>query len=251
MTTATTILSTVTTSFLASFVEVVEAFTIVLAVGLTQSWRPAFIGSGLALIVLMALVAILGPILGLISIHALQFAVGTLLILFGMRWLRKAILRSLGVIALHSEDKAFAEETEALHRQAKDRRADYLAGLAAFKAVLLEGVEVVFIVIAVGTAHGLTLYASFGALAALLAVIAIGLVVHRPLSRVPENTLKFVVGLMLTSFGIFWTAEGIGADWPGADLSLIGIFVILGAASLALVRWLGSPRELPSRGATP
>jgi uncharacterized membrane protein len=249
MPTVTTIFTTVTASFLASFVEVVEAFTIVLAVGLTQSWRPAFVGSGLALVVLAALVAILGPLLGLISIHLLQFVVGTLLILFGMRWLRKAILRAVGVIALHSEDKAFAAETEELRRRAKDRRADYLAGLAAFKAVLLEGVEVVFIVIAVGTAHGLTVCASLGALAALVAVTTIGFAVHRPLSRVPENVLKFVVGLMLTTFGIFWTGEGLGAEWPGADLSLFGIFVILAATSLALVRALRPAGALSGAGA--
>ena len=249
MPTLTTILTTVTASFLASFVEVVEAFTIVLAVGLTQSWRPAFVGSGLALVALAALVAILGPVLSLISIHLLQFVVGTLLILFGMRWLRKAILRAIGVIALHSEDKAFAQETEELHRHAKDRRADYLAGLAAFKAVLLEGVEVVFIVIAVGTAHGLTIYASLGALAALIAVSAVGFAVHRPLSRVPENLLKFVVGLMLTTFGIFWTGEGLGANWPGADLSLFGIFFILAAISLALVRGLRPAVALSGAGA--
>jgi uncharacterized membrane protein len=245
----TSVLPTIAASFLASFVEVVEAFTIVLAVGLTQSWRPAFIGTGLALAVLAALVIALGPLLGLVPIHLLQFVVGVLLILFGMRWLRKAILRAIGVIALHDEEKAFAKETEELARRARDRRADYLAGVAAFKAVLLEGVEVVFIVIAVGTARGLTLYAALGALAAFVAVIAIGIVVHRPLSRVPENTLKFVVGLMLTTFGIFWTGEGIGVDWPGADLSLLGIFVVLSAASVALVRWLGSSPSPSMEGA--
>jgi uncharacterized membrane protein len=245
----TSVLPTIAASFLASFVEVVEAFTIVLAVGLTQSWRPAFIGTGLALAVLAALVIVLGPLLGLVPIHLLQFAVGVLLILFGMRWLRKAILRAIGVIALHDEEKAFAKETEELGRRARHRRADYLAGVAAFKAVLLEGVEVVFIVIAVGTARGLTLYAALGALAAFVAVIAIGIVVHRPLSRVPENTLKFVVGLMLTTFGIFWTGEGIGVDWPGADLSLLGIFVVLSAASVALVRWLGSSPSPSMEGA--
>jgi uncharacterized membrane protein len=244
LTSLTTIASTLTASFLASFVEVVEAFTIVLAVGLTQSWRPAFVGSGLALIVLAALVAVFGPLLGLVPIHVLQFAVGVLLILFGMRWLRKAILRSIGVLALHDEEKAFAKETEALSRRARQQRADYLAGLAAFKAVLLEGTEVVFIVIAVGTARGMTLYASLGALAAFVAVMAIGLLVHRPLSQVPENTLKYVVGLMLTTFGVFWTGEGLGAEWPGADLSLIGIFVMFGFASLALTRWLRASRTV-------
>ncbi len=242
MTSLTTIFSTVTAAFLASLVEVVEAFTIVLAVGLTQSWPPAFIGSGLALIVLAALVAVFGPLLGLVPIHVLQFAVGVLLILFGMRWLRKAILRSIGVLALHDEEKAFARETEALAHAAREQRAQYLAGLAAFKAVLLEGTEVVFIVIAVGTTRGLTLYASLGAFAAFVVVMAIGLAVHRPLSRVPENTLKYVVGLMLTTFGVFWTGEGLGAEWPGADLSLFGIFIIFAAASLGLTRWLKPAR---------
>ena len=230
-----TILSTVTAAFLASFVEVVEAFTIVLAVGLTRGWRPAFIGTGLALLLLVALVLVFGPLLTLIPIRWVQFVVGTLLILFGMRWLRKAILRAIGVIGLHDEAKAFAKETEELQRHAADRRADFIAGLAAFKAVLLEGVEVIFIVVAVGATRGLTLYAGLGALAAFIAVIVIGLVVHKPLSRVPENALKFVVGLMLTSFGIFWTGEGLGAQWPGADLALLGIFLVMAAASAAIL----------------
>ena len=172
-----------------------------------------------------------------------------LLILFGMRWLRKAILRSVGVIALHDEDAAFSKETAELNRQASDKRADYLAGLAAFKAVLLEGVEVVFIVIAVGAAHGQTGYASLGALAALILVTLIGLVVHRPLARVPENALKFVVGLMLTSFGIFWTGEGIGAEWPGADLALLAIFAVIALASFAIVRWMRGTDLTPDRRA--
>ncbi len=254
MTPVTAIASTMTASFLASFVEMVEAFTIVLAVGLSRSWRPALVGSALALAVLAILVVALGPLLALIPLQLLQFTVGVLLILFGLRWLRKAILRAGGVIALHDEEKAFREETDLLKRQAADRRADQLAGLAAFKAVLLEGVEVVFIVIAVGTAHGLTLYAGLGALAALVLVVAIGAIVHRPLARVPENALKFAVGLMLTSFGIFWTGEGLGADWPGADLALVGIFAILAAVAFAAVRWVrhaaapGSRR--PAQGAT-
>ncbi|MBZ9748441.1 COG4280 domain-containing protein [Mesorhizobium sp. CO1-1-7] len=238
MQTLTPILSTVTAAFLASLVEVVEAFTIVLAVGVTRSWRPALTGAALALAMLAALVLAFGPLLALVPITTLQFVVGVLLILFGMRWLRKAILRSVGVIALHDEGAAFAKETAALHRQAADRRADYLAGLASFKAVLLEGVEVVFIVIAVGAAHGQTFYASMGALAAFILVMLVGLAVHRPLARVPENALKFVVGLMLTSFGIFWTGEGIGAHWPGADLALLAIFAIVALASFAMVRWL-------------
>ncbi|OHV89943.1 COG4280 domain-containing protein [Mesorhizobium sp. ORS 3428] len=244
----TPVLSTVTASFLASFVEVVEAFTIVLAVGVTRSWRPALTGAALALALLAALVLAFGPLLALIPITVLQFVVGVLLILFGMRWLRKAILRSAGVLALRDEDKAFSRETAALQRQAGEGRADYLAGVTSFKAVLLEGVEVVFIVIAVGAAHGQTLYASLGALAAFVLVTLIGLAVHRPLARVPENALKFVVGLMLTSFGIFWTGEGLGAGWPGEDLALLGIFAIIAAASFVIVRWLRSAYAAPAEG---
>jgi uncharacterized membrane protein len=248
MTSLTPILSTVTAAFLASFVEVVEAFTIVLAVGVTRSWRPALTGAALALALLAALVLAFGPLLALVPINVLQFVVGVLLILFGMRWLRKAILRSIGVIALHDEGLAFSKEISALQQQANERRADYLAGVASFKAVLLEGVEVVFIVIAVGAAHGQTLYASLGALAAFVLVMLIGLILHRPLTRVPENALKFVVGLMLTSFGIFWTGEGIGADWPGADLALLAIFAILSLASFGIIRWARSVYPIPTPG---
>ena len=241
MTSLTTIVSTISASFLASFVEVVEAFTIVLAVGVSRSWRPAFTGMALGLAVLGALILLLGPLLSLIPLHLLQFAIGVLLILFGMRWLRKAILRAAGFIAIHDEEKAFAEGTDLLRQQAADRRADFLAASAAFKAVLLEGVEVVFIVIAVGAGRGLIGYASLGAAAACLLVLAIGLVVHRPLSRVPENTLKFVVGVMLTSFGIFWTGEGLGANWPGADGALIAIALVILAVALGAVRLLRGP----------
>jgi uncharacterized membrane protein len=215
----------------------------------TRSWRPALTGAVLALAVLAALVAIFGPLLALIPITLMQFVVGVLLILFGMRWLRKAILRSVGVIALHDEGAAFTKETAVLQSQADDRRADTIAGIAAFKAVLLEGVEVVFIVIAVGTAHGQTLYASLGALAAFVLVMLIGIAVHRPLTQVPENALKFVVGLMLTSFGIFWTGEGIGADWPGADLFLLLIFAVTALVSFVLVQWLRSAYPVRAEGA--
>ncbi|HEV7719023.1 MAG TPA: COG4280 domain-containing protein [Arsenicitalea sp.] len=238
MTSLTTILSTVTASFLASFVEVVEAFTIILAVGLSRSWRPAFIGTGLALLLLAAIVLLFGPLLTLVPIQILQYAVGVLLILFGIRWLRKAILRSSGYIALHDEAKAFASETDSLKLQAADKRADFLAGLAAFKAVLLEGVEVVFIVIAVGAGPGMLGYASLGAAAACLLVIVLGLAIHKPLAQVPENTLKFVVGLLLTSFGIFWTGEGLGADWPGADLAILAILVVLAIVAFIAIRIL-------------
>ena len=234
----TTITSTVTAAFLASVVEVVEAFTIVLAVGLTTGWRPAFIGTGLALLLLTLMVLIFGPLLGQVPIGTLQFVVGVLLGLFGLRWLRKAILRASGHIALHDEEKTFAEETAVLAAQKKTSKADYLAGLAAFKAVLLEGIEVVFIVIAVGASRGLTFYAGIGALLACILVIGIGLILHKPLATVPENTLKLVVGLMLTSFSIFWVGEGLGIHWPGADLSIIGFIVILSAFSFFAIKAL-------------
>jgi uncharacterized membrane protein len=240
MTSITTISSAITAAFLGSFVEVVEAFTIILAVGLSRSWRPAFIGTGLALAVLAALIALLGPLLSQIPIGLLQYVVGVLLILFGIRWLRKAILRASGYIALHDEAKAFAAETDSLMRQVADRRANFLAGLTAFKAVLLEGVEVVFIVIAVGAGNGMLGYASLGAAAACILVIVLGLVIHRPLARVPENTLKLVVGLMLSSFGIYWTGEGLGAAWPGADLAILGIMAVLALFTLVAIGILRS-----------
>ena len=238
MTTITSIVSTVTAAFLGSFVEVVEAFTIILAVGVTRSWRPAFIGTGLALVVLAVLVVVFGPLLALIPIQTMQFVIGTLLILFGLRWLRKAILRASGFIALHDEEKAFADETDMLRRQAADRRADIFAGTAAFKAVLLEGIEVVFIVIATGARPGMLGYASIGALAACILVLIIGFFIHKPLSVIPENSLKFIVGLLLSAFGIFWVGEGLGTQWPGADLSLLPIFGILAVFSSIAVRML-------------
>lgn len=238
MTTVTSIVSTITASFLGSFVEVVEAFTIILAVGITQSWRPAFIGTGLALATLALLVLALGPLIASIPIELMQLVIGSLLVLFGLRWLRKAILRASGFIALHDEGKAFASETDQLKRQASDARADFLGGLAAFKAVLLEGVEVVFIVLATGAGQGMIGYASLGAFAACVLVLLIGLVLHKPLTAVPENTLKFVVGLLLSAFGIFWVGEGMGADWPGSDLSLLPILAAFAIFSFVAVRML-------------
>jgi len=238
-----TMISAVGASFLASLVEVVEAFTIVLAVALARGWRPAVAGSLLALVVLAAIVAVLAPVLEFVPLPVLQFFIGVLLILFGLRWLRKAILRASGFIPLHDEEKIFAKERDVLKHQSHNHRANYLAGLAAFNAVLLEGVEVVFIVVAVGAGRGLVPYASLGAAAAVVLVAIVGAAVHRPLSQIPENALKFVVGLMLTSFGVFWTGEGLGADWPGADWSLLAILVIWIAVSFAAVRWLRPHRR--------
>jgi uncharacterized membrane protein len=237
----TTAAPAVTTAFLSSLVEAVEALTIVLAVASVRGWRPAGIGAvaGLALLVLIVLA--LGPLLNRIPLHLLQLLIGMLLLLFGMRWLRKAILRAGGVIALHDEAKAFAIETEELRDQAlrHEARLNWLAGLASFKAVVLEGLEVVFIVIAVGAGRGLLGAASLGALAACLVVVAVGFVVHRPLARVPENTLKFAVGVMLSAFGIFWIGEGLGVPWPGEDFAILAfaaLFLIVSLAAVALTR---------------
>jgi uncharacterized membrane protein len=212
-------------AFLSSLVEAVEALTIVLSVATVRGWRPAGLGALAGIATLALIVILLGPFLDRVPLHALQLVIGVLLLLFGMRWLRKAILRAAGLIALHDETAVFAAETAAL--RAHTRRLDWLAGLASYKAMLLEGLEVVFVVIAVGAGRGLLVPASIGALAACALVAVVGLVVHRPLARVPENTLKFTVGVMLSAFGLFWTGEGLGISWPGADLAILGFAVLL------------------------
>jgi len=223
MLTWSTVAPAVTAAFLASLVEVVEAFTIVLAVATLRGWRPAAVGTAAGLAVLAGIVVLLGPLLDRIPIASLQLAIGILLLLFGMGWLRKASLRAAGVIALHDEDAIFTAEADQLSEQARQqqRNLGWAAGITALKAVVLEGLEVVFIVIAVGAGRGLLVPASLGALAACALVLAIGAVVHRPLSRVPENILKFGVGVMLSAFGVFWTGEGLGIGWPGQDLALL------------------------------
>ena len=238
----------ISASFLASFVEVVEAFTIVLAVGTFQGWRPALLGTFAGLGLLAGTVIILGPLLELIPIHALQFTIGVLLLLFGMRWLRKAVLRAAGVIPLHDETTAFAKETANLQEEALQRKSqlDWIAGLTAFKAVVLEGLEVVFIVIAVGAGRGLLWPASLGAIAACAIVLSIGAVAYKPLSRVPENTLKFCVGVILSAFGVYWTGEGLGVSWPGQDFAIVVFAIIFLITGLALAAFLRRPvGELP------
>lgn len=224
-------------AFLASLVEVVEAFTIILAVGTVRGWRPALIGTGCGLAALALLVLLLGPALTMVPLHALQLVIGVLLMMFGLRWLRKAILRAAGFIPLHDEEAAFAKETGALRSGTggKTGRGDWVAGLTAFKAVMLEGIEVVFIVLAVGAGRDLLWPASLGALAACVLVLALGLALRKPLARVPENTLKFAVGVMISAFGIYWTGEGLGVSWPGADLALLVLGALLLTSSLALV----------------
>src|SRR5947209_8781438 len=243
MMTWSTVAPAISAAFLASLVEVVEAFTIVLAVATLRGWRPAALGTTAGLAVLAGIVLLLGPLLDRIPITSLQLAIGILLLLFGMGWLRKAALRAAGIIPLHDEDAIFAAEATQLDEQVRrqQRSLRWLAGITAFKAVLIEGLEVVFIVIAVGAGRGLLVPASLGALAACAMVFAIGAVVHRPLSRVPENLLKFGVGVMLSAFGVFWTGEGLGIAWPGQDLALLffaALFLGAGLIGASLARKL-------------
>ena len=231
-------------AFLASLVEFVEALTVVLAVGVTRGWRPALAGTAAALVVLALLVAAFGPGLARIPLHDLQLVVGVLLLLFGLRWLRKAILRAAGRIPLHDEAAAFAKNTASLrgavpHAGGLDR----LAAATAFQIVMLEGTEVVFIVIALGAAGGLLLPASLGAAAALAVVVLLGVALHAPLSRIPENALKFAVGCLLSGFGTFWVGEAIGVAWPAADWSMLAL--VAGFLVLALLLVAAKRRRAP------
>jgi Ca2+/H+ antiporter, TMEM165/GDT1 family len=227
----------VTAAFLGSLVEFIEALTIVLAVGTVRGWRSAMLGTSMGVLLLAALVVLLGPALGLVPITLLQLVVGVLLLLFGMRWLRKAILRAAGIISLHDETEAFAKETDALRgkRFASAIGWDAVAVATAFKAVVLEGLEVVFIVIAVGTVGHKLIPASAGAVAAGVLVLFLGLALHRPLARVPENTLKFAVGILISAFGVFWIGEGLGFFWPGSDLSILALTAGFLLVSLVMV----------------
>jgi uncharacterized membrane protein len=222
--------------FLACTVEAVEALTIVLAVGATRSWRSAFAGVGAALVVLAVLTAALGPALTLLPLGTLRVVVGGLLLVFGLQWLRKAILRAAGLKAIHDEAAIFQRE-QAAAREAGGRREgiDPYAFTVAFKGSLLEGLEVVFIVLTFGANQHDVGLAAVAAAAAVVLVVLAGAAVHAPLARVPENTLKFLVGVMLTSFGTFWGAEGAGAHWPGGDASLLGLIPTVALFALGLV----------------
>jgi uncharacterized membrane protein len=223
------------TTFLASGVEAVEALTIVLAAGLTRGWRSTLAGVAAATAVLGALIAALGPALSAVPLSALRAVVGALLLAFGLQWLRKAVLRAAGIKALHDEDAIFAREAAAA--RAAGVRAEGLDGYAftlAFKGVLLEGLEVVFIVLSFGADRHMLL-AVAGAAAAVAATAVAGVALHRPLARVPENTTKFVVGLMLTTFGSFWGGEGVGVRWPGSDAAIPVLLVAYaGVAAVAI-----------------
>jgi uncharacterized membrane protein len=224
-------------AFLASLVEFVEALTVILAVGSVRGWAGALSGTGGALAVLLALVGLLGSALTHLPVGLLQLVFGALTLLFGLRWLRKAILRSAGRLALHDEAAFFARATQNMRQAPGGVRWDRLAFGAAFQITMLEGTEVVFIVTAIGAGRsGLLLPASLGALAALLVVAALGVALHRPLSRVPENSLKLIVGVLLSAFGSFWFGEAVGVDWPGADWSIPALIAgFLGSAWLAVM----------------
>ena len=233
-------------AFLASAVEMVEALTIVLGVGVVRGWRSTLIGVGAATVTLAALVAVLGPALELVPIDVLRLVVGALLLAFGLQWLRKAILRASGYVPLHDEDEAFRRERDLASAAGREERAglDWYAFTVAFKGVLLEGLEVVFIVISFGSAQGRLGLAAAGAAAALVLVVVAGVLAQGPLARVPENRIKLAVGLLLTSFGCFWGAEGAGVDWPGDEVSLLGVLAFFGVLSFTLVRALRRRRTL-------
>jgi uncharacterized membrane protein len=237
--------------FLACAVEAVEALTIVLAVGATRSWSSAMSGVGAAVLALAAIVAALGPALTSLPIDAVRIVVGGLLLIFGLRWLRKAILRSAGLKAKHDELETFREESEAA-RAAGERHPgfDPYAFTVSFKGVLLEGLEVVFIVLTLGANQNRVPLAAAAAALAVLAVVAAGFAARAPLAKVPENTLKFAVGAMLTSFGLFWCAEGAGVSWPGGDAALLallaGVLIAANATVWVLRRTQRPPISAPA-----
>jgi uncharacterized membrane protein len=244
--------------FLACAVEAVEALTIVLAVGETRSWRSALTGVAAAVLVLAVLTAALGPALTVLPIGVLRVVVGGLLLIFGLQWLRKAILRASGHKAQHDEAATFAQEAAAA--QAAGKAGPGLDGYSftlAFKGVLLEGLEVVFIVLTFGANQQRVGLAAVAAAAAVAVVVAAGVAIRAPLARVPENALKFGVGVMLTSFGMFWGAEGAGAHWPGSDAALLAIIPATALVAVIMVavlrrgvtRWDAGRREEPMAAA--
>jgi uncharacterized membrane protein len=236
------------TVFLACAVEGVEAVTIVLAAGITRGWRSAWAGVGLALVVLAAVVAALGPALTALPIDVLRLVVGGLLLVFGLQWLRKAILRAAGFKALHDEEAIFAAETAALRAQGQARPGiDPFGFTVSFKGVLLEGLEVAFIAVTFGSNQHNVPLAALAAVAAVLLVVVVGAAARAPLSRVPENTLKYAVGVLLTSFGMFWGVEGAGAHWPGGDAAVPALIAFTLAVAMLYVALL---RRRHARAAT-
>jgi uncharacterized membrane protein len=227
--------------FLACAVEAVEALTIVLAIGVSRGWRSAVQGVAASLLALAVIVAALGPALTFVPLGVLRLVVGGLLLIFGLGWLRKAILRASGFKSLHDEDAIYARELAAARTAGRARRAavdDWYAFTLSFKGVLLEGLEVVFIVVTFGANQGSIPLAVLGAGIAVVVVAVAGIAVRGPLARVPENTLKFAVGVLLTSFGTFWGAEGAGAYWPGADAALLAVIAVIALTALVFVALL-------------
>ncbi|HEX5402225.1 MAG TPA: hypothetical protein VFX16_07985 [Pseudonocardiaceae bacterium] len=224
--------------FLACAVEAVEALTIVLAAGTARDWRSTGLGIGAALVTLAVVVAALGPALTAIPLASLRLVVGGLLLIFGLQWLRKAVLRASGHKALHDETAIYAKTLSSAEKAPRQRRGlvtDWYAFTLSFKGCTLEGLEVVFIALTFGSnQHNIPL-AAIAAVAAVLVVATAGLAIRAPLSRVPENTMKFVVGVMLTAFGVFWGSEGAGATWPGSDAALLGIVPAVAVFAIALV----------------
>ena len=237
------------TVFVACAVEAVEALTIVLAVGLTREWKSTFWGIGVALAVLAVVTAAIGPALTYVPLSSLRLVVGALLAIFGLQWLRKAVLRATGYKALHDEASAYLREVaaaEAAPLQARRGVSDWYSFTIAFKGVLLEGLEVVFIVLTFGASQHNLGAAVIGAVAAVVLVTLTGIAVKAPLARVPENWMKFGVGVMLTSFGMFWGAEGAGADWPGGDAALLVIVPVVALVSAGCIAWLRSRKAAVS-----
>ncbi len=241
--------------FAASAVEMVEALTIVLAAGVTRGWRSALEGTALALVVLAVLVGVVGvPLVHLVPIVVLRVVIGALLLVLGLSWLRKAILRASGHKALHDEDAIYQRTVGELAEGAAGRpKRDPVGFVVAFKGVFLEGMEVVLIVLSLGASDHRLGLAALAALAAVVVVGGIGALVARQLSEVPENAMKLVVGVMLTSFGVFWVGEGAGVNWPGKDLAilvLVAMFVSIAGIFTALMRRVAAPGE-PDRVAAP
>jgi uncharacterized membrane protein len=229
------------TVFVACAVEAVEALTIVLAVGITREWRSTFQGMAAALVALAVITAAIGPAISYLPLTALRLVVGALLAIFGLQWLRKAVLRATGYKALHDEASAYLREVTAAKEATRESRrgvTDWYSFTLAFKGVLLEGLEVVFIVITFGDNQHNVLAATIGAVAAIIVVVVAGIAVKAPLTRVPENWMKFAVGVMLTSFGTFWGAEGAGVSWPGNDAALLALVPVVALVAAAYIFWL-------------
>jgi len=240
--------------FLACVVEAVEALTIVLAAGTSRDWRSAITGVLAGVLALALIVAALGPALTAVPLEGLRLVVGGLLLIFGLQWLRKAILRASGLKALHDEAAIFRTQVAAASVAQADRRGvvgDWYAFTLSFKGVVLEGLEVAFIALTFGANQRNIPLAALAAIAAVLIVAAVGIAVRAPLARIPENAMKLVVGVMLTSFGIFWAAEGAGAQWPGADAALLVVIPSVAVFALLLVGALRRSRGSRATGKGP